>query len=175
MSAHAFVDETMRGGYYLASAVLLPADLAQARKSINALILPGQRRIHFSRERDSRRREIITSIAALKPEVVLYDGSAHGDNRAARRACLESLVDDLAARGARRLVIEQDDSIWESDRRVLFAQTREVGCGSSLTYLHQRAHEECLLAIPDAVAWCWTRGGQWRGSVRPIVADVRQV
>jgi len=34
---------------------------------------------------------------------------------------------------------------------------------------------EQLLAVPDAVAWCWVRGGEWRRRVDPVVRLVRQV
>jgi len=44
-----------------------------------------------------------------------------------------------------------------------------------LEYRHQRAHEEPLLALPDVVAWCWVRSGDWRRRIGPILADVRQI
>lgn len=176
MSAHAFVDETTRGGYYLAAAVVLPGDLAQARKAVSSLVLAGQRRIHFNKESDRRRREILSTITTLKAAVVLYDASRYNSNtKAARRACLERLVWDLAARRVQRLVIEQDDSLVENDRRVLYRSVRFAGCADTLTYVHHRAYEECLLAIPDAVAWCWTRGGTWRTAVEPIVEGVQRI
>ncbi|GGR66143.1 hypothetical protein GCM10010169_07020 [Micromonospora fulviviridis] len=45
----------------------------------------------------------------------------------------------------------------------------------SLRCEHLRAYEECLLAIPDALAWCWARGGPWRSAVRGLVTEVREV
>ncbi|SBT63129.1 hypothetical protein GA0070622_0072 [Micromonospora sediminicola] len=44
-----------------------------------------------------------------------------------------------------------------------------------LRYDQLRAHEECLLAIPDALAWCWAKGGRWRNSIRRMVSESRQV
>jgi hypothetical protein len=38
-----------------------------------------------------------------------------------------------------------------------------------------RAYEESLLAIPDAIAWSWAKGGHWRARVSEIVTDVRKV
>lgn len=175
MREHVFVDETMRGGYYVAAAIVLPGDLADARRAINGLRMPGQRRLHFYTESDSRRRLILSAILALRPEVLIYDASSYRRNRDARQACLEALVDNLAARGADRLTLERDDSLIEHDRRILYTRARKAGCAESLIYAHLRAHEEPLLAIPDAIAWCWTRGGRWRASVRPIVARVEHV
>lgn len=175
MSVHAFVDETMRGGYYMAAALMVPKDLARVRKAISALLLSGQRRIHFNTERDSRRRQILSTIVELQPEVVIYDASGHRDDRAARQACLEALVDDLAARRAHRLVIERADSLLTNDQRILYARVHKTGCADTLTYVHQRTHEEPLLTIPDAVAWCWTKGGHWRSTISQIVARVDRV
>ena len=68
--------------------------------------------------------------------------------------------------------LEQDDSLIESDRRVLYERVRVAGCEHTLRYEHKAAHEECLLAIPDAVAWCWAKGGEWRRRAEPIVAEI---
>jgi hypothetical protein len=32
-----------------------------------------------------------------------------------------------------------------------------------------------LLAIPDAIAWCWAKGGDWRRRIESVVTDVREV
>ena len=29
--------------------------------------------------------------------------------------------------------------------------------------------------IPDAVAWCWAKSGQWRNRIRPVVTGVELV
>lgn len=75
---------------------------------------------------------------------------------------------------AQMLVLERDDSILRLDRQLLYQQVREHDC-VELEYRHLRAHEEPLLAIPDAIAWCWQRGGPWRDRVRELVTEVRVV
>ena len=103
----------------------------------------------------------------------IYDASAC-HNRLARTRCLEALTEDLASRGRVRLVLERDDSVLAHDKRVLFDHVRKTGA-VELEYLFLRAHEECLLAIPDAVAWCWAKGGTWRTAVRPMVNRVHRL
>jgi hypothetical protein len=44
-----------------------------------------------------------------------------------------------------------------------------------LEYPHQRAHDEPLRAIPDVVAWCWARSGDWRQRVAPILGAMPTV
>jgi hypothetical protein len=173
VTAHVFVDESKRGGYLVTSAAMLPGDLNRARQAIRGLILPGQRRLHFTHESDNRRKQILDVLAALHPAVTIYDGSAH-DRRRQREACLNGLIADLAATRARMLVIETDESVLELDRRILYRSTRLHGC-ETLEYRHHRAHEEPLLAIPDALAWCWQRGGPWKARAKDFVCDLKTV
>lgn len=82
---------------------------------------------------------------------------------------------DVAADAECRLVIEQDDTLLHVDRRQLFELTRRATTPDRIRYEHQRAHLDLALALPDVVAWCWVRSGDWRRRVDPILARVRQV
>ncbi|MET8278803.1 hypothetical protein [Micromonospora sp. NPDC005174] len=175
MDAHVFVDETKERGLLVAAAVVLPADVGTARRSIRDLILPGQRRIHFHKEKDDRRRQIIAAVATLPTHAVIFDARRHRNARAARDACLVELVEHAAKINAARLVLERDDSTFQADQRLLFEQVRRTGVSGTLRYDQLRAHEECLLAIPDAPAWCWAKGGRWKTSVQRVVKESRQV
>jgi hypothetical protein len=73
------------------------------------------------------------------------------------------------------LVVEQDDSLLWWDQQRLIEITREVACRDTLRYEHRRAEHELLLAVPDAIAWCWAKGGYWRDRVRPLVTEVRPI
>ncbi|GGU37786.1 hypothetical protein [Lentzea flava] len=174
MTAHVFVDETKEKGYLVTAAVVLSGDLVAARRTMRGLIMGNQRRIHFHKESDQRRKQILDAVVELAPEVVIYDGSAHARRRQ-RDACLVQLVADLAESDASMLVLEQDDSILEADKKLLYRCVRELGCQDDLVYRHHRAHEEPLLALPDAIAWCWHRGGQWKKRVQPLVTTVKVV
>ncbi len=61
------------------------------------------------------------------------------------------------------------------DRQTLLELTRSAHVRERVTYGHSDRQTELLLAIPDAVAWCWARGGDWRRRIQPILRDVRQV
>ena len=73
------------------------------------------------------------------------------------------------------LVVEQDDSLLWWDRQRLIEITREVGCRDTLRYEHRRAEQDMLLAVPDAIAWCWAKGRQWRDRIQPLVTEVRAI
>src|SRR5206468_2749532 len=162
MAEHAFADEYKERCYLVAAAIFPSADLARARRTIGRLVLPGQRRIHFANERDSRRRQIVNVIVDLAPEVIIYDASAHRGDHARRAACLTQAVADLIKRQAELFVLERDDTSLEGDKRLLYRELRAAEQGDNLRYRHLRAHEEPLLAVPDAMAWCWAKGSHWQ-------------
>jgi hypothetical protein len=175
MNAHWFVDESKSRGYLLAAAAIPPTELNQMRKLIDALRLPRQRRIHFTAESDSRRKAILGSFAAAGVTAFIYDASSHRKVQHAREAAMTRLVNDAVKTGASTLVIECDDEAIKSDKAIIRREVSIAGRHHTFRYIHQRAHEECLLAIPDALAWSWAKGGHWRQRAAPLVTQVSQV
>lgn len=175
MSSHVFVDETKRRGYLLVASAVVTGDLADTRRMLRGLVLSGQRRLHMKDESDSRKRSIATAIAVSGIAATIYDaGQRYRTERERRAECLRTLVVDLADHDVAMLVLEQDDTLVASDRKLLYRATRDAGC-PELRYEHQRAATEQLLALPDAIAWCWAKGGDWRRRIEPVVTDVRTV
>ena len=171
---YVYVDESKRSGYVLAATTV--SDPETTRRVVRSLVLPGQRRIHMKQEQPRRRRVIVSSLVTTPVETTIYDaGRGYRTDLAARAACLAALVDDLAAAGDTRLVLEQDDSLVRSDRHELYQLVRQAGITDILEYRHQRVHEEPLLAFPDVVAWCWVRSADWRRRIRPILTNVRRL
>jgi len=176
VSSHVFVDETKHRGYLLVASVVVPDDLNSVRRMLRGLVLPGQRRLHMKDENDQRRRSIATAIAVSGVTATIYDaGRRYRNERERRAACLRALIIDVARRGDAMLVLEQNDTLLSWDNQRLIEFTREAGCRDTLRYEHRRAANELLLAMPDAIAWCWAKGGDWRRRVEPVVADVREV
>lgn len=176
MGGKVFIDESKDRDYLLVAGVVLPGDLDEIRKAMRALVMSGQRRVHMKKERDPRKKTIAALICEASVQATVYD--AGRDRRAeldARAACLRALVVDAAARRDTMLVLDQDDSLIDWDRRQLYVVTREIGCADVLRYEHRRAAADPLLSVPDAIAWCWARGGEWRRRIEPVVTAVRQV
>lgn len=173
---HVFVDETKRRGYLVVAVVIVPQDVDTIRRALRELILPGQRRLHMKDENDRRKRALINAIAGADVTATVYNaGRRYRTERERRAACLRALVEDAAASGHARLIIEQDDSMISFDNQRLIEATRATGCGQTLRYEHRRASSEIALAVPDAIAWCWAKGGDGRRRAQPVVSAVRQV
>ena len=67
------------------------------------------------------------------------------------------------------IVLDQDETLVQLDRRLLYRSVHAVGREHELHYEHRRSNTEQLLGIPDAFAWCWARGGHRRSLIRPAV------
>ncbi|WP_153302824.1 hypothetical protein [Aeromicrobium choanae] len=91
-----------------------------------------------------------------------------------RERALRDLVALAAPEGAAHLILDLDQTLIARDARTLSAAVRDAR-SPSVTYSHQSLGMQPLLALPDVIAWCWARGGDWRRRVNPVVSDVRTV
>ena len=122
----------------------------------------------MTKESDGRRKKLMAAICASGVQATIYDAARRYGEAVARTKCLQGVIDDIAAGQPTLLVLEQDDSIVQHDRRFLYASVRAAGLQDHVRYEHHRAKSELLLTVPDAVAWCWARGGSWRELIRSI-------
>ncbi len=176
MNAHVFVDETKERDYLLVAVTVAVGDLDPVRARMRGLTLPGQHRLHMKKESDPRKRAVAAAICRTGVQATIYQaGRQHRSELDARAACLRAVVSDAAADAVAVLVLELDESLRRWDDQRLIEITREVGCRDTLRYQHRRAATEQLLVIPDAIAWCWAKGGDWRRRIEPAVTGVRRV
>lgn len=172
MKGHLFVDESKAGAYLLVVACALPTQLGSGRQRMKQLLLPGQRRLHFTSERDSRRHQIIDRILELNVRSTIYQGPDRGNELSRRQACIARLGQDAIAQTAELIVFERDDSVVRHDRRTLQRVLLGPDGQPMVRYQHLRPYEESLLWIPDAIAWCWAKGGTWRKLIQPAVEEL---
>ena len=167
MTDHAFIDESVRGRSYGLCATLVPKDgLAKARRHMRSLLAPGQRRVHFVSESPRRRRALLRDIAKIPCQSTIHV-AVGGGQVDARAAALKSLVTELANRNVDRIVLDSRRGQDHRDRSVI-ASVLGADTGMRIHYQHLSSADEPLLWIPDAVAWSWGRGGQWRSSIEEL-------
>ncbi|HST63822.1 MAG TPA: hypothetical protein VLM05_01425 [Mycobacteriales bacterium] len=165
---HVYVDESERQDYLLC-AVLVPGSPDPLRSALRALCRPGQRRVHFAKENDARRRAILAELVRLGLRARVY--TSPGAVKESRELCLAALVADVAPAGARRLILESRESMNHLDVLTLDAALRKHGTGQ-LEYQHLRPHEEPMLWSADAIAWAVGAGGDWRRRVDPVLVEL---
>lgn len=97
MSVHAFVDESQRNRRYLLAAALVePVSLRQLRKDMRALLLPGQRELHFHKEKEARKRKVADAVARMSLAARIYTRArVDRSDEPARAECLRRLTVDL--------------------------------------------------------------------------------
>jgi len=167
---HIYVDETKHRDYLMVAAIVLGENLTSARAVVQELLKPGQRHLHMKDEADGRKETIAKALSAADLHATVYDAGRRRTQVLARAACLSALIDDLATSDIETLIIlDQDESLVQSDRRLLYRAVRAAGREATMRYEHRRATTEHLLGIPDAFAWCWAKGGHWRSHIRPVI------
>jgi hypothetical protein len=139
---------------------------------MRGLLMPGQRELHFKKEKPTRRRALADAIARLPVEVSVYSRSCQRLDELVRQACFAQLVDDLLARQAHRLVIDSRNEQDIYDERTLRRLLGSQPSASQLVYEHVDSTSESLLWIADIAAWCFGAGPEWRKRIDPIVSTV---
>ncbi|SMC92527.1 hypothetical protein SAMN05661093_02853 [Kibdelosporangium aridum] len=163
-----FVDESERGCYLLAAAVVPVPQLQKTRSLLRGLCLAGERRLHFKSENDSRRRLIIARMVAAEFRVRVYFGK--GPSEAVRGTLLDHVVADAIELGVQRLVLDSRDQAGNKRDRSRLAKT--PARVHDLLYEHMPSSSEPGTWIADAVAWCHGAGGDWRRRIDPLVECV---
>jgi hypothetical protein len=171
VSLHAFVDESRRNDrYLLAVAIIDPGDLRKLRKLVRGLLLPGQKEVHFKKEKPDRRKIIVSRLAACGPLVHIYRRGCADGEEIARQECLIALVVDLTELKATRLVLDSREVRDRHDLQTIKAVLGKHSKWSSFVYEHRVGTQESLLWIADVVGWCYGAGGEWRRRIMPLVA-----
>jgi NAD(P)-dependent dehydrogenase (short-subunit alcohol dehydrogenase family) len=86
----------------------------------------------------------------------------------------------FAARGAHVLATARTQAAADETVALIraaggdvFHAARRHECSDSLQYELLAAHTDPMLWIPDAVAWSWVKGGEWRDCVAPYSTVIR--
>jgi len=164
-SVHVFADESERRGYLIAAAFVAPERLPAYRAAMRALLLRGERRIHFKSEKDPRRRLILSRLVDLDVVARVYHTAKEGE--VARGQLLELMAMDLAEVRATRLILDARDQISNARDRTVIAKTEAAQKG--LAYDHLHSSSEPILWISDAIAWSYGAGMDWRRRASRIV------
>jgi hypothetical protein len=172
MPVMAYLDESQRSRYLVCATLVDSGDLSTVHALAQSLRMPGQHRWHFKSESDRRRKTILSALASCgRVRGLVYTSRA--PETLARAGCLTALVPDLIEHGVSQLTLESRAGRDDEDRPVLYEALRKAGAG--MPYQHRRPVAEPALWWPDAVAWAYGAGGDWRRRIAPIVARIRHL
>ena len=168
MSLHTFVDESKARTFILVGATCPTAALDSVRKSLTGLLLPGQERLHFSKERDSRRRSALQVITNSPISLTVIETVKKPTEIEARTRSLRRLVREASTLSVSRMTIELDASMLALDQRIMAEMAWFGRHDFPLSYTWAQPRQEPMLWAADALAWSWAAGGHWRSQLRPV-------
>lgn len=139
--------------YLIGAAIMDAADEAAIREELRPLLLPGQRKLHWTDERESRRRRIVAAIASLEPMnfIVAHLSQRQAKTERFRRKCLETLYYELASAEVLSVTLESRGLAQDKKDRGHIVGLQAQGLHQGVRIQHLRGGEEPLLWIADAV------------------------
>ncbi|WP_345941443.1 hypothetical protein [Nesterenkonia sp. E16_10] len=139
--------------YLIGAAILDAADEAAIREELRTLLLPGQIKLHWTDERESRRRRIVSAIADLEPMnfIVAHLSERQAKTERFRRKCLETLYYELAGAEVYPVTLESRGSSQDKKDRAHIVALQAQGLNKGVRIQHLRGGDEPLLWIADAV------------------------
>lgn len=168
---HAYVDESKRGPYLMCAFVTDPGQRGQVAAVLNQIRKPGAPRIHMKNESDSTRRAVLSALSDLQVQSTMFV-SRIKPMVTARAAIIEDGIwPHIRREQITRLILEPEAGQDERDRRQLYqlAQRDKV---TDLSYDHLPPITEPMLWVPDAIAWAYGAGGNWRQRAYPVITQV---
>lgn len=165
-----YIDESKARGFLMVAVPIRQAEEKRLQKELTSFRKKGQSKVHFVKESNSRRREFLSYLNQQSIEAQIYS-VAQKRYTNHRERCLEAIARTAVNSAVSRIIIDQDDSVTQLDRRVLFRVFDETNTKDSISYRHTRSKSEPLLWIPDAVAWSYSRGGEWRSRISNLIGQ----
>lgn len=154
-----FIDESSakrpfaRQEYLVCSAILPESDIDVIRDHLKPLLLPGQIKVHWTDESESRRRKItqaVSEVAQLNA-VISHVSEASRKTERFRRKYLEQLYFDLSADGIYNHTLESRTPAQNNEDIKHIVALQGQGYDRKIRICHMRGGEEPLLWIPDII------------------------
>ena len=171
MTAQVFIDESHRKSKYLLIAVFVPhPDVNTLRQLLRRVPdKPGQA-IHMTKAGNQLRLRLSSLIVEQEFGCLVIEHANPASTQIeARMACLRTLCADSRIQVASRMTLDFSTT-REQDCRI-FEEHRSRHKSHFPIYQHSPSRHEPLLWVPDAIGWCWGRGGFWKQLIEPCVTS----
>lgn len=169
MPSNSFVDESVRGSKYILAAVIVEHTRHQGlRRELKGLRHFGKSSLHMHKEVVGRKRLIASAVAQMEISCVIAVQELSGQSlMSARINCLNELSGCELVRATSQLTLETSNSV-ELDKNILSNIAYEYS-GMFPHYRHLPSAQEPLLWLPDIIAWCVGKGGEFENLVKPLL------
>ena len=137
----------------MCAAIVNIDDVDTVREALYPLRLPGQVKLHWTDERDSRRRKIVDTLSSIDSmqAIITHRSSPSRKTERFRRKCLEQMYYELSDMQIQDVTLEsRQEAQNKKDREHIVALQGQGQC-ADLRIKHVRGGDDPLLWIPDAV------------------------
>jgi len=171
MTAQVFIDESYRKSKYLLIAVFVSSsEVNTLRHSLRKVAeKPGQA-IHMTKASNQLRLRLGSFIVEQRMDCLVIEHHNSGSTQlAARISCLRKLCVQSRVQTASHMTLDSSTTA-ERDCRIFEEHRRQYQSHFPI-YQHTPSRNEPLRWVPDAIGWCWGRGGTWKQLIEPCVTS----
>ncbi|SEJ51107.1 hypothetical protein [Demequina mangrovi] len=170
MTMHLYSDESKVDGYRFAGALVAGEDVRRVRREALTWRVGSSHRFHTSHERPEARERALASLLRMAGtvEIAVVEHPKTHPEFLAREACVAAMATWAGGRGVTRWLLERDGPSERRDRQTI-ARLIRTGAVPRLHYGHAPGVAEPLLWVADLAAWMWTRGGEHREALAPLI------
>lgn len=155
----AYIDESSayrppnRQEYMICAAIIDSQDLEQVREELRPLLLPGQVKLHWTDERNSRRRKIVETLSGIDSMQVIITHQSEISKRTERhrRKCLEQMYFELSEMHVHNVTLESRQEAQNKRDLAHIVALQGQGQSVNIRLQHVRGGDDPILWVPDAV------------------------
>ena len=155
----AYIDESSayrppnRQEYMICAAIIDSQDLEQVREELRPLLLPGQVKLHWTDERNSRRRKIVETLSGIDSmqAIITHQSEVSKRTERHRRKCLEQMYFELSEMHVHNVTLESRQEAQNKRDLAHIVALQGQGQSVNIRLQHVRGGDDPILWIPDAV------------------------
>ena len=155
----AYIDESSayrppnRQEYLICAAIIDSQDLEQVREELRPLLLPGQVKLHWTDERNSRRRKIVETLSGIDSmqAIITHQSEVSKRTERHRRKCLEQMYFELSEMHIHNVTLESRQEAQNKRDLAHIVALQGQGQSVNIRLQHVRGGDDPILWVPDAV------------------------
>ena len=155
----AYIDESSalrppdRQEYMVCAAIIDSQNVQRVREELRPLLLPGQVKLHWTDERNGRRRKIVETLSGIDSmqAIITHQSKVSRKTERHRRKCLEQMYFELSEMHVHNVTLESRQEAQNKLDLAHIVALQGQGQSASIRLRHVRGGDDPLLWIPDAV------------------------
>lgn len=155
----AYIDESSayrppnRQEYMICAAIIDSQDLEQVREELRPLLLPGQVKLHWTDERNSRRRKSVETLSGIDSmqAIITHQSEVSKRTERHRRKCLEQMYFELSEMHIHNVTLESRQEAQNKRDLAHIVALQGQGQSVNIRLQHVRGGDDPILWVPDAV------------------------